>query len=154
VRNFKFKGIKMKKVFLGLFMAMSMMFSVGASAQVAVVHPAIVYSFEDVRSFEYSTVYNQLVFVYKNGFQQSIRGPGMPYYTALVSAVGGTTAASKFTQIDGTYKYVRTSFARGFFCTNGVTQINWEDKGFEDVADNCVLFNKVKASATINPMNY
>lgn len=143
----------MKKVFLGLFMAMATMLSISASAQIVTTRATMIQSFDDVRSFEYSTTYNIVEIKYKdNGYGQIALNP-LTHFNAIVAAVGGTTGATKFTQVSGTYTYVRLGAAREIYCYSGITKIIWDANSVDNFSDNCALFNKAKANS-INAMNY
>ena len=142
----------MKKVFLVLFMAIATMFSVGASAQNATNYSNSIYVLNEARSFEYNGWL--VVIQYSNRTEGAFSNNALTLFNAIKALHGSSSVTTtKFTQITGTNLYINTSLAYGFSCSNGKTQINWDNLGIQEIQDNCELFNKVKANS-INPLNY
>jgi len=142
----------MKKTLLALVMMCAAMFSFSASAQNATSYSNSVHVLNEARSFEYNGWL--VVIKYSNGTESAFSNNALTLFNAIRALHGSASVTTtKFTQITGTNLYVNTSQAYGFSCSNNKTQINWDNRGIQEIEDNCELFGKVKA-ASINPLNY
>jgi len=130
----------MKKLIAILFLSLS--FTV--SAQTVLTTPTAIYNLDEVRAINYNTFSSALELTTKQG-SIVIVSNGLSLYNKLIQSVGGTTGNAKYVKVDGTYLYVRPSMSINMFCNGTNTVIGWASGAAQDITDNCVLFNKIKA---------
>jgi len=94
-----------------------------------------------------------MVITQGNGTESAFNVNALTVFNAVRALHGSSTVATKFTQVTGTNLYINTSKIYSIHCSNNKTQINWDNRGIQEIEDNCELFGKVKATS-INPLNY
>lgn len=141
----------MKKILFTLAIAFASLLSFGAQAQTATSSATAVYNLSEARSFDYNGWV--MVITQGNGTESAFPTNALTIFNAVRALHGGSTVATKFTQVTGTNLYINTSKIYSIHCSNNKTQINWTGHGIQEIEDGCELFGKVKA-ASINPLNY